>query len=198
MEVCTNEVHLCHSTVISRNGVPESLHHPRHLQAVLGAGTKLTHIGQTQVEMKCGYYRELGLVRSGWVHSYSLFEPQRPPFFRTFDRVGFTHGRTKAVAANPACTGIPRCWNLLVSVRWYMLVCSLVPAHKVPTTVLLHQQSAFAVYFLHFAASSLLCLLFFSSRAHIQLPLQKLPRDTQALETSRVSSNVLLSYIMYT
>lgn len=33
---------------------------------------------------------------------------------------------------------------------------------------------------------------FFSSRAHIQLPLQKLPRDTQAVEISRLSSNFFI------
>lgn len=78
-----------------------------------------------------------------------------------------------------------------------MLECSLVPVHTTQTTVFSHQQAAFALYFLHFAASSLL-VSFFSSWAHSQLPLQNLARDTQSFETSSVSSNLLLSYVIYT
>jgi len=130
----------------------------------------------------------------GCIRTHSL--PQRPPFCRTFDVLGSTHGRTEAVAANLVCTGTPRWHNPLVSARWYMLVCSLVPSHTVLTTAFFHQQSAFAVSFLHFAALG--SASFFSRRAHVQLPLQMLMRDTQAQDTLRVYSNFLLSYRIYT
>lgn len=75
-------------------------------------------------------YCELGVARSGWVDFCPPFEPQSPSY-RIPDTVGFAHGRTRAVAANPACTGIQRCWNSQVSVGgthccaiWYWLLCS--------------------------------------------------------------------------
>lgn len=52
MEVCTNELHLCLLPVISWDGVLENLHHLEHLQAVLGARTKLICRGQIQVDMR--------------------------------------------------------------------------------------------------------------------------------------------------
>lgn len=130
------------------------------------------HKWKWDVVVYCG----LGLARSGWVGSYALSELQRPPSCRTFDTVGLAHGRTKA--ANPACTDIPRCWNPLVSARWDTLVCSFWPVHTMLTTVFFHQQSVFAVYFLHFAASFLLCLLFFHQGSYSAAPAEVTERHS--------------------
>lgn len=192
MEVCTNELHLCLSTVIRWGGVPENLHHLGRPQAVLGAGTKLTCRGQIQVDTRHCSVLWIRSCKKTLGDFLPLFEPQSP-FCRTLDNVGFAHGRSRAVAANPAGTGTRRCWNPQISVGeghfcaiwcqcpYCWLLCSF-------TSILL---SLCIFYTLPLPLFSSVPLSAFSYHCRSY-------RDTQAHESSRVSSKFLLPYIACT
>lgn len=73
-----------------------------------------------------------------------------------------------------------------------MLVRSVVPGHTMLTTVFLHQQSAFALHFLHFAASSLLSLLFFQQGSCSAAPAEV----TETLKLSKPQDWLVIFYCL--